>query len=66
MVTGGHYLNCVSKVKPGSRTILIIREIVNFVPNVLQETLEKYEEDRISFPTIMETSDFCGSKHHSS
>ena len=55
------YLNCINKVKPGNRPILIIREIINFERKVLQETLkamEKYKENRVIFPTIMETSDF--------
>ena len=55
------YLNCISKVKPGNRPILIIRVIINFERKVLQETLkamEKYKENRVIFPTIMETSDF--------
>ena len=33
------HLNCVSKVKPGNRPIVIVREIIaNFEPNMLQET----------------------------
>ena len=55
------YLNCISTVTPGNRPILIIREIINFKPSVLQETLkvlEHYKEDRVLFPTVLETSDF--------
>ena len=55
------YLNCVSKAKPGNRPILIIREIINFQANVLEETLkalEHYKENRVSFPAVLETSGF--------
>ena len=55
------YLNCVSKVKPGNRPILIIRQIINFEPKVLQETLksmEQHKENKVTSPTIIETSDF--------
>ena len=43
------YMNCGSKMKPGQGPIVIIREIINFEPKVLQETMEHYKEDGVSF-----------------
>ena len=55
------YMNCISVVKPNNRTILIIREIMNFENTTLQEcmkAMERFKENVISFPVILETSDF--------
>ena len=53
------YLNCISAVKPENRPILI-REIVNFHPDTLQECLramEKAKQNVTSKTIILETSD---------
>ena len=37
------YMNCITEVKPGSRTILIVREIINFEHESLYECLKALE-----------------------
>lgn len=54
------FLNCMSTEKPENRPILIIRELINFHPETLQECLramEKAKEKKIYVPIILETSD---------
>ena len=54
------FLNCISIEKPESRPILIIRELINFSPESLQECLramERMKKKGIQFPIILETSD---------
>ena len=55
------YLNCITEVKPGNRTIRIIRKIVNFEAKLLQECLKAMEsckDGRVIFPIILKTLDF--------
>lgn len=54
-------MNCITEAEPNNRTILIIREIINFEGETLHECLramEKFKENGITFPIILETSDF--------
>lgn len=54
------FLNCITNEKPQNRPILIIRELINFHPDTLQECLcamEKAKEKEINLPIILETSD---------
>ena len=54
------FLNCICAVRPESRPILIIREIINFHPETLQECLramERAKQKEIHIPIILETSD---------
>lgn len=55
------YMNCISQTRPENRTILIIREIINFEEYTLFECLkamEKFKEGGMFFPIILETSNF--------
>lgn len=55
------YMNCITEARPSNRTILLIREIINFERDTLNECLramEKFKQNGMLFPIILETSDF--------
>lgn len=64
------FLNCISIEKPESRPILVIRELINFSPETLQECLcamERMKEGDIASypqPIILETSDCSWTETH--
>ena len=43
------YLNCITTARPGNRSIVIIREIINFEEGTLHESLKAMEQLRCFF-----------------